>query len=474
MRTTPLCCFAAVALVTAAVFAATPAGTPLFNGTDLSGWVQRGGDATYKVEGGEIVGISRMDTPNSFLCTEQTYGDFVLEYEFKVESRLNSGVQIRSLSFDTAREFEWNGKTITIPAGRVHGYQIEIDPEVSRKRMWSAGIYDEARRGWLYPAADNPEQQAKFSEQGMKIFKPDDWNHVRVEAIGDSIKTWLNGTPCADLKDAWTPRGFIALQVHSIGNNAASDGAEVRWRNLRITDLTPPPNTLTDAEKAAGWRLLWDGKTTEGWRSAKADTFPAQGWEIADGVLTVLASDGGESAAGGDIITKERFSRFELLVDFKVTPGANSGIKYLVQPNISPIDQVTGQPTAVGSAIGLEFQILDDALHPDAKRGRNGNRTVASLYDLIPALSHKQPSMIDDWNTARIVVTDRRVEHWLNGQKVVAYDRGSAEFRDAVAASKYKDIPNFGRWADGHILLQEHGDKVSFRNLKIRVPASQP
>ncbi len=454
--------------------AAQPPATPLFNGVDFSGWVKRGGDATYTIEGNEIVGTSVAGTPNTFLCTEKTYGDFILEYEFKVSPRLNSGVQIRSESFDTLREIQWEGKTITIPAHRVHGYQIEIDPEVPRKRMWSGGIYDEARRGWLYPSPNDADQKAKFSEQGIRIFKPEDWNHVRVEAIGDSIKTWLNGAPCADLKDSMTPRGFIALQVHSIGKDPEQNGAQVRWRNLRIIDLTPAPNTLSAAEKAAGWRLLWDGKTTEGWRSAKADTFPARGWEIADGVLSVLASDGGESTAGGDIITKERFSQFELLVDFKITPGANSGIKYFVQPNLSPIDPVTGKPAPVGSAIGLEFQILDDARHPDAKGGRDGNRTVGSLYDLITASADKQPSPIDEWNTARIVVTDRHVEHWLNGRRLLDYERGSAKFRGQVAASKYNTIPGFGEWTDGHILLQDHGDKVSFRNLKIRVPAPQP
>src|SRR3954469_14849067 len=180
--------------------AADQSPTALFNGKDLSGWVQRGGKAKYSIDGDQIVGTSVVNTVNSFLCTEKTYGDFVLEYDFKVDPRLNSGVQIRSECFETEKQIEWNGKTIKIAARRVHGYQIEIDPDVPRKRMWSAGIYDEGRRGWLYPVAGNKEQIAAFSEQGLRIFKPNDWNHVRVEAIGDSIKTWLNGTPCAEIK----------------------------------------------------------------------------------------------------------------------------------------------------------------------------------------------------------------------------------------------------------------------------------
>jgi len=233
-----------------------------------------------------------------------------------------------------------------------------------------------------------------------------------------------------------------------------------------------PANTLSATEKAAGWRLLWDGHSSEGWRSAKADKFPAKGWEMADGVLTVLAGDGGESTGGGDIISKERFSEFELTADFKITEGANSGIKYFVQPNLSPINKATGKRTGAGSAIGLEFQILDDLRHPDAKLGKNGNRTIGSLYDLIPAATNKLVNPIGEWNSARIVVTGKHVEHWLNGLKVLEYERGSEAYEKLVAGSKYKNIPQFGDWADGHILLQDHGNRASFRNIKIHVPAA--
>lgn len=441
--------------------------TDLIGGKDLTGWVQRGGKATYAVEGKEIVGSAVLNTPNSFLCTEKAYGDFILEYDFKVDPRLNSGVQIRSECFDQPTKVEWQGKTINVPAGRVHGYQIEIDPDPKRDRWWSAGIYDEGRRDWLFPGSLGGDPKA-FTDRGRKLFKQGGWNHVKVEAIGDTIKTWLNGKPCAEIKDSLTPRGFIALQVHNIGNDPSMAGAQVRWRNLYITDKTPKPNTLTPQEKRDGWKLLWDGKTTNGWRSAKSDAFPSRGWEIKDGVLTVLPSGGGEAVGGGDIVTRERYSQFELLVDFKITPGANSGIKYFCQPNLDPITG-TGAKAATGSAIGLEFQILDDERHPDAKLGRDGNRTVASLYDLIPASTDKRPNPIGEWNTARIVVRGSRVEHWLNGRPVLQYERGSTAFRELVAQSKYKAIPGFGEWPDGHILLQEHGDRVSFRNIKLRV-----
>lgn len=198
--------------------------TPLFNGKDLDGWVQRGGKADYKVEDGAIVGRSVPKTPNSFLCTKKDYGDFVLELEFKVHPALNSGVQIRSQCFDEAKTLNLNGKEIKVAAGRVHGYQVEIDPSA---RAYSGGIYDEGRRGWL--------SDLKNNEAARKAFKSGDWNKFKVECKGDSIKTWINEVPAADLKDAVTPSGFIALQVHGVGDK--TDVLDVRWRNIRIREL---------------------------------------------------------------------------------------------------------------------------------------------------------------------------------------------------------------------------------------------
>lgn len=219
------------------------------------------------------------------------------------------------------------------------------------------------------------------------------------------------------------------------------------------------PNTLTAKEKADGWRLLWDGKTTEGWRSPKDQTFPSKSWAVKDGALCVTETGGEESAAGGDIITKEKFSNFELKVEFKMTKGANSGIKIFVDPELNK---------GAGSAIGLEFQILDDAVHPDAKLGRNGNRTIGSCYDLITAPATKKVMPIGEWNSARILSQGKHVEFWLNGEKTVSFERGSKEFRDLVAISKYVKWPNFGELPTGHILLQEHGFPVCFRNVKLR------
>ena len=218
------------------------------------------------------------------------------------------------------------------------------------------------------------------------------------------------------------------------------------------------PNTLTQREQNNGWRLLFDGTTMNGWRGAYLDSLPAKGWEVRDGMLIVQASGGGEAAFGGDIVTKEEFNSFELTVDFKLTEGANSGIKYFVTEQ---------QPKTPGSAKGLEYQLLDDAKHPDAKLGIDGNRTLASLYDLIPAVKTKV-NPVGKWNHARILVDGKNVEHWLNSVKVLQFERGGEEFLAHKAQSKFKDLKDFGEAEKGHILLQDHCNQVFFRNIKIR------
>lgn len=428
----------------------------LFNGKDLKGWVKKNGNAEYKIVNNAIVGVSQLNTPNSFLCTEQIYGDFVLELELKVEAGLNSGIQIRSIS-DPA-----------VMAGKVHGYQVEIDPG---DRAWSGGIFDEGRNGWLYPLSVNPK--------GQKAFKMGQWNKYHIEAIGNNIKTWINGIPCTNLLDPQTARGFIALQVHQI-KREEQVGLTVQWKNIRIAtdnlkdvvfkgeeapEISYLINQLSENEARKGWRLLWDGKTTNGWRLANYDTFPTVGWAIQDGVLKVLGTKKDTLVKSGDIITDKEFSNFELEMDFKVNTGGNSGLKYFV------VEDRTKKP---GTGLGPEFQILDDKVHPDAKMGVGGNRTTGSLYDLITAENlsegskEKRMNAPGKWNKLRLVVKDGHVEHWLNNLKMVEYDRYSQIFRNLVAKSKYNTYPNFAQAPSGHILLQDHGDEVHFRSIKIR------
>ena len=314
----------------------------LFNGRDLSGWKQLNGQAKYSVENGAIVGTTVVNTPNSFLCTEKEYSDFILELDILIENSMNSGIQFRSES------------NAGFQNGRVHGYQCEIDPS---DRAWSGGIYDEARRGWLYPLDINPNAKTALNFG--------QWNHYRIECIGNSIKTWLNGVACAHVIDDMTPTGFIALQVHAIEGDKSQEGLQIKWKNIRIKtkNLEPSPaegiyvvnlipNDLSDAEKEQGFKLLFDGKSGDAWKNARSGSFPENGWEIKDGVLSVLSSTQSPQR-GGDIISKDEFGPFELKFDFNITEGANSGVKYGIGNN--------------GPGIGLEYQVLDDERHPGCK-----------------------------------------------------------------------------------------------------------
>ena len=219
-----------------------------------------------------------------------------------------------------------------------------------------------------------------------------------------------------------------------------------------------PPNTLSAKEKKAGFQLLFNGKDLSGWRAVMKTTAPEKGWEVIDGLLHVLDSaHGGKS---GDLLTSGNFKSFELVFDFKITEGANSGVKYFV----------TESAQASKAGLGLEFQVLDDEHHADAKFGTEGNRKMGSLYDLIPATqepkAHRQPG---EWNHGRIVVyPNNLVQHWLNGYKLVEYERGGNAFRVLVAHSKYAKLKDFGLSESGPILLQDHGNSVFFRSIKIR------
>ena len=431
----------------------------IFNGKDLEGWVVKNGSAPFTVQNGMIVGTCAAGTPNTFLCTEATYGDFILTFEAKFGEG-NSGVMFRAQSNPGYRD------------GRVHGYQMEMDPSA---RAWTGGIFDEARRKWLYPM--------EYNQEAKTAFRKGEWNQYRIEAIGNNLRTWVNGVQMADLIDDVDSEGFIGLQVHSIGENSGLEGEEALFRNIRICTSnldryrTPEnitikqvsylTNTLSEREREEGWQLLWDGETTAGWRGARLDHFPEKGWKIEDGVIKVEGADGAESGNGGDIVTVEKYENFILEVDFRITRGANSGIKYFVDPGLNK---------GAGSAIGCEYQILDDQLHPDAKMGKDGNRTLASLYDLIPANAKRyNPDLREkrtngyDWNRAMVVVQGDHVEHHLNGILVVQYNRSGQQWKDLVAGSKYAEWPDFGEARKGHLLLQDHGDEVHFRNIKLKI-----
>ena len=218
-----------------------------------------------------------------------------------------------------------------------------------------------------------------------------------------------------------------------------------------------PLNTLTDAERANGWELLFDGETTDGWRGYNRDAFPDAGWTVEDGVLTIQGATGDVSGTGGDIVTTETYDDFILTLEWKIAKGGNSGIFYRA------IEQ-EGQPIYWSAP---EMQVLDNAHHPDATRGENGNRKAGSLYDLIPA----QPQNFTghgEWQQVKIVADGPHVEHWMNGEKVLEYELWTPGWYERLRDSKFECHPEFGDAHEGYIGLQDHGTTAHFRNVKIK------
>lgn len=281
---------------------------PIFNGTNLDGWISRGGKAEFAVENGEIVGTCAVKNGgNTFLCTEKSYGDFILELEIKADQGMNSGVQIRSHCFDEVTAYDFGSRLIKIPAHRVHGYQVEVDHRPERR--WSGGIYEEARREWLFPLATN-------SAAGQ-AFKFGDWNKYRIECRGASIKTWVNGIPAADLVEAETLNGFIGLQVHT----SDRPDYQVCFRNIRLRELGQ-----------SEWRTAWDCQSFEG-----LDKVGAAAWALRDGVLhavhsqTDLVEGRLEGQAGPSDFTirmKYRIVQGAFSLDFRAETAAKSYVSY--------------------------------------------------------------------------------------------------------------------------------------------------
>jgi hypothetical protein len=247
-----------------------------------------------------------------------------------------------------------------------------------------------------------------------------------------------------------------------------------------ILALVQNPNTLTPAERSAGWRLLFDGKTFAGWRGLGYDTVPTAHWVVVDGAIKKIASGNvprvadGRPLNGGDLMTVDSFADFELSWEWKVTPGANSGVKYNVSEQMSTAQGGAGTNGGpMHSALGFEYQVLDDDRHED---GKLPSHRSGALYDLIApsaqevGAQHAAPLLhpVGQWNRSRIVFRGNHGEHWLNGRKIVEFDLGTARMDSLLAKSKYHAIAGFGDRRHGHIVLQDHGDEVYFRNLKVR------
>ncbi|RCR70713.1 3-keto-disaccharide hydrolase [Larkinella punicea] len=227
---------------------------------------------------------------------------------------------------------------------------------------------------------------------------------------------------------------------------------------LSSLTLAQPANTLSPAEKKAGWQLLFDGKTTTGWRGAYADRFPAKGWVVKDGELRGELQDGAESGDAGDIVTLKKYRHFELVFEWKLGKGDNSGVKYFIEERLPK--------PAIGSQAGYEYQLIDDTDYIYNGKKLPQDLKTASIYDVVAAT--KPDVKMDVWHRSRIVVNNNQIEHWLDGVKVLTTNRTTDAFRQGVADSKFNSYAGFADIPEGHILLQDHGHSVAFRTIKIK------
>ncbi|HMJ70116.1 MAG TPA: DUF1080 domain-containing protein [Cyclobacteriaceae bacterium] len=384
----------------------------LFNGKDITGWEMLNAPHRVEVKDGVLVGTTIPGQDNGFLCTTEQYGDFVLELEVKTDLLLdNTGIQFRSLSSPEDRN------------GRIHGYQVQLENRPPHLSQWTGSIYDEAGRGFLSIIEDDPVRQ--------KAYKQNQWNKVRIEAIGTTSRVWINNIPTAHVIDDKIMKGIICLQIHG-GSHAAERGEQsIYARNIRIqtTDLKPAPydgipvanyipNTISAQEKYQGFELLFDGTTAKNWRGVSQEA-PAAGWKIDNGIITVSSEEETSPVA----MTSKKYGPFELKFEFKVEGKEGKegipGIEYFFD----------GQPAAKRSALYGRFAI-DNARHR-AKVNRDIWR---------------------EWNQGVIkAFPDNHVEYWMNGYKILDYQRTS-------------DQPK-----EGNILIDAYkGNAVSYRSIKIR------
>lgn len=384
----------------------------LFNGKDLTGWQILNAQYTVEVENGMLVGRTGSGQDNGYVCTTQQFGDFILELEFKTDLLLdNTGIQIRSLS------------TPEYKNGRVHGFQIQVENRPPHQSQWNGAQYDEAGRGFLYIIEDDPKRQ--------KAYKQNQWNRIRIEAIGTSTRVWINGISISHVIDDDILKGMICFQLHGGALVAARGQQSFYVRNMRIQTenlkATPfddipvanyVPNTLSGQEKSQGFELLFDGKSDKNWRGVASKTIPTNAWKIEDGAITIAAPTGGTSQAVA--MTEKQYGPFELKFDFKIHGNDGiAGIGYYSD----------GKATTKRDALYGKFAI--DSYKHRAKVERD---------------------MWREWNLGVIkAFPDNRVEYWLNGYKIQEY------YRNADQASK------------GTIILDALGtDTVSYRSIKIR------
>ncbi|MEO0509537.1 MAG: DUF1080 domain-containing protein [Verrucomicrobiota bacterium] len=380
----------------------------LYNGKDLEGWTIYGGEMIYQPLPSKIVGKVVKGEKSAYLTTDGgNYTNFILTAELYWAENSNSGIMVRA----KLRDGEGENKV-------VYGTQVEMEGFPSNNRGWSGGIYGQSAGGWYYPLWLDAHAEVR------KALKKDEWNRVTISCNGPTIKTWVNGIPAAHYETQEYLEGHISLQVHS------GSGGEVHFRKIKIKELNDSFVDLFESGDFSAW-TRFDGKPV------------SSGWTIRDGVVF----RGGLKP--GAIVTKNKYSDFELRFEWAVSSSGNSGIKYRVIPE---------------KRLGLEYQILDDERHRDRK---NPTHRTASLYDLYAAPDGKSYRPAGEWNNGRIVAKGNHIEHWLNGEKVVIAEIGSVDWNEKFVASKYHKNEGFGTWT-GPILLQDHLDEVWYRNVLIR------
>ena len=389
--------------------------TEIFDGKTLDGWTQRNGTAKYTVVDGTIRGETTEGSPNSFLCSDKDYGDFELTFDVKVHNRLNSGVQIRSQTKDG-------------PKGRVNGPQVEIEAS-GKKGAESGYIYGEAAGGWMTP---------KGKRTPHKHFKDGEWNSYRVLAMGANIKTWINGEPISDLTHEERykshPKGFIGLQVHSIGKG--SGPFDVSWRKIRVREISSCADDAAKTASEGDWTVLFDGKNLDQWQETTGN------WKIEDdGVLLIEPRPGekGWSRYTSYLYTKKQYGDFSIELEYMYPKGGNSGLYFRIGD------------TKDATASGMEMQILDSYGKKKVGHHDNGGiiRTVGASKNLA-----KAPG---EWNHAVLTAKGKHLTVEMNGEKVVDFDYSDV---GAVANKPLK----------GYIGLQDHGhgNNLRFRNIRIK------
>ena len=390
--------FAYVVFLPWAVSAADYGWQDLFNGKNLDGWTQRNGTATYRVEGDTIVGKTAKGSPNSFLCSDKRYGDFELVFEVKVDSALNSGVQIRSQTKNDDPQERVNGPQVEIATNGTAGY-----------------IYGEAAGGWMTSDDDRKPHDH---------FKDGEWNKYHIVAYGPNIQVWLNGHHVSDLthteKFASHPKGFIGLQVHGIGEDQGP--YEVRWRNLKLRDLTE-------------FKSLYNGKNLDGWKTA-GNWLPQS-----DGSLLIQPRDGEKGWQRYDayLWSEKKYKDFVLDVEYAYPPGGNSGVFFRVGSLEDPV------------STGIECQILDSS----KKKGEMGHHDHGGIIRTMGATKNmsREPHA---WNRMVITCVGSQVKVELNGEQIIdtRLDKGEMKSRPL----------------EGYVGLQDHGqpNNLKFRNIRIR------